>query len=472
MKNQWKNDIILLAEKAILYLKGQFIMRRASTALLAFVLLLSIILITPSFAVSTADDKISADINLEVGTMSGSTFTPLPSGTILKANDVITVRISPKTDFLCGASRYIVMFSSAYLQIVGTGKEAFTPNTANTFYQEVASGYSGATAVPKPAWPDSLKDQFSTYTAVAVSNLSDSNSNNGGHPDYLPGTWLFRFNLKVTKDITGSGARIWMDDSWFERPSYTTGAAYFVKCTSASQLSTEGSATIYDFKIDVTGANITLKAGSTSTTETTKPATTKPATTSPVTTKPGTTSTTKPVTTNPVTTKPGTTATTNPGTSTTANTGTTVTKPGTMTTVKPGATTTSAGTTAAPQTTAAPVKIPTDEVSKAADKTGVTDWDGEFDNLTPDQKKDVKEYLEKNGKNVEVKEDGFYYVETTSAETQTTGDGQTASTTEAGNNSTASQNKIMKTVIILLAVVAVIGLAVLAVNAIMKKKQK
>jgi len=446
-------------------------MKKKLSAFLAFTMILSIILTAPMLAVSAADDKISADINLEVGTMSGSVFTPLSSGTVLKANDIITVRICPKTDFLCGSSRYVVMFSSDYLQIVGSGKDAFTPNNDNTFYKTVSSGYSGASAVPAAAWPESLKGQFSTYTAVAVSNLSDSNSSNGGHPGYLPGTWLFRFNLKVKQDIAGSGARIWMDDRWFERPSYTTGAAYFVKCTSESQLSTEGSAVNYDFKIDLTGADITLKAGSISTTsptsatntQTTKPATTKPASTSPATTK-------------PVTTKPGSTLTTakTESTATETNAGTTVTTiPGTAVTTRPGAATSAPQTTVVPKTTAAPVKVQTDEVSSAVDKAGIKDWDGDISSLTPDQKEIVRGYLVESGKDVDISDDGFYYVETTTepASTQTNGTGSTASTTEPGENGNITPSKTaLKTIIIVLVIAAVFGAAVVIVYTKNKKK--
>ena len=226
--------------------------------LLASVLIFNTIAIGAS-AVLNDGNMLSADINLEIGTVSGSVFTPLETGTALHAGDVITVRICPTSDFYCGVSRYVVMFSSAYLSIEGTGKDAFIPNMANAFYTAVALDYGAATTIPATAWPTSMLSLFDTYTAVAVNNTANSYSGNGGYPDFLPGDWFFSFELTVTQDITPlSGARIWMDNQWFRNPSNPTGAAYFAKCTSADQLSVFGSSSIYNFNIDLTGADINL----------------------------------------------------------------------------------------------------------------------------------------------------------------------------------------------------------------------
>jgi len=196
---------------------------------------LSLAIMMNIFAIGSAatlgdGDALTAVVHLEVGTMNGTVFTPLPAGKALHTDDIITVRICPQTDFLCGATRYAVMFSNDYFSIVGTGKNAFVPNTANSFYANAASGWAGATTVPSTAWPASLVSQYAQYKAVCVSNLADVTSNNGGYPDYLPGDWLFRFNLKVKSDIpAGSGAKVWMDGSWFQTPADTAAAGYFAK---------------------------------------------------------------------------------------------------------------------------------------------------------------------------------------------------------------------------------------------------
>ncbi len=115
-------------------------------------------------------------------------------------------------------------------------------------------------------------------------------------------------------------------------------------------------------------------------------------------------------------------------------------------------------------TTAAPVRVPSEEVSAAVEKAGITGWNGEIANLTPEQKDTVKENLEDNGKTVEVKDDGFYYVETT-AETaaETTA---SASATEQEKNDSSSH----KTSIIIVSVVFLVLAAAVIFFVIKKRK--
>jgi len=204
---------------------------------------------------------VGVDVNLEVGRYSGGVFTPLTPGEPLYANDIITVRIAPTTDFLAGITRYIVMFTKDYLQVEGAGKAAFTPNINNPFYIANSNDYQGATALPESAWPPALKSTalggdgtYTTNNAVAVNNTAV-----GKTPDHLLGDWLFRFDLKVTQDITpGAGAKVWMAGDWIRKPGYTAGAMYFTKCLDSTKLSGTGSSTIYNFNVDLTGANIPL----------------------------------------------------------------------------------------------------------------------------------------------------------------------------------------------------------------------
>src|SRR5665647_366799 len=105
--------------------------KKIVTFLLVSLLAFNVFLISAS-AYTEPVTMLAADINLEVGRYSGSVFTPLTSGEALHTNDIITVRIAPTSDFLCGTTRYPVMFTKNYFQIVGSGTTAFTPNTANT----------------------------------------------------------------------------------------------------------------------------------------------------------------------------------------------------------------------------------------------------------------------------------------------------------------------------------------------------
>jgi hypothetical protein len=240
-------------------------------ALIVSLLAFNVMLINAS-AYTEPASLLGVDIDLEVGRYSGGVFTPLTEGEALYTNDVITVRIAPTTDFLTGITRYVAMFTKSHLQVVGTGKAAFTPNTANTFYATVCSDYAGITSIPESAWPPALKSvaaggngTFTTNSAVAVNNLSNIYAPNGGYPGYLTGEWLFRFDLRVTQDITpGSGVKIWMDNQWVRRPGYTNAQMYFTKCLDSERLSSDtannnASSTIYFFDVDLTGANISLE---------------------------------------------------------------------------------------------------------------------------------------------------------------------------------------------------------------------
>jgi len=217
-------------------------------------------------------NELSANIALQVGWYNTTTkvFTPLAAGETLKTNDVITVRICPQTDFLVGSSEYVAMFDKAAYSIVGINKAAFTANTANTFYDQTASGYSGVTqnivggttysGLPTAAWPATFgsTENYSVYTAIKVGNLADTNSNNGGYPNLLPGDWLFQFSLKVLKDLpAGSNARIWMDSRWFRTVNNKTVDGYFAKCLEGST-SSSGLSTIYNFEYDMSAADFKL----------------------------------------------------------------------------------------------------------------------------------------------------------------------------------------------------------------------
>ncbi len=231
---------------------------------MAFVIIINIIAIAASASLGDGNE-LSADIDLQVGTFSAGVFTPFTTtagspGQTLNTGDVITVRICPKSDFYCGASRYIVMFDKNYFQIVGANKDAFIPNTANTFYAGVApavNGWGGTTNFPSSAaWPAALVTEgaFDIYTAVLVYNNVVGTAN----AKLLPGDWLFQFNLTVKKTITaGNDARILMDSRWFRNTTYVSGQAYFNKCTGADQACSTGTSK-YDFNIDLAGADLHL----------------------------------------------------------------------------------------------------------------------------------------------------------------------------------------------------------------------
>lgn len=240
--------------------------KRLFSAVLAVVMIGSIIPAGVFNAAAVLGDgqELSIDVDLEVGRYAGGTadanWVPLTRGEALAVDDVVTVRICAESDFLCGITTYVAMFSKEYFEVVGSGANAFTPNFDNEFYAQVASGYQGATDIPQNNWPlDMQNDEFNDYTAVKVYNTANTNSANGGYPGFMPGEWLFRFNLKVIKAVNaGSNARIWMDNRWVRNPDNITAAAYFVKVERADLLCTTGSSTAYYFDVNLDGADITL----------------------------------------------------------------------------------------------------------------------------------------------------------------------------------------------------------------------
>jgi len=244
----------------------RFLSKRLFSAVLAIMMIAAAMpMVTFTTAAILGDGQLlSVDIDLEVGRYVGGTadanWVSFTRGETLAVDDIITVRICPESDFLCGITAYITMFSKEYFEVVGSGANAFTPNYDNAFYAQVASGYVGATVIPQSNWPLSMQnDEFNDYTAVKVNNTANSGSANGGYPGYMPGDWLFRFNLKVIKTVdAGSNARIWMDNRWIKNPDNTTAAAYFTKVERADLLCTTGSSTNYYFDVDLEGANITL----------------------------------------------------------------------------------------------------------------------------------------------------------------------------------------------------------------------
>lgn len=289
-------------------------MKKALSFILAFTLVFSVVAFSRVLNVSAALDdgkKLSVKADLEIGTKSGDTFTPIAKGQTYKAGDIITVRIIPKSDFLCGSTSYVAMFDKSYFSIVGTNTKAFTVNKTNNYYAQSGVGFSGSTIVPSTAFAWSLfepSENHTVYQAVKASVQANSNSANGGHPEFLSGEWLFQFDLTVLKAIgKDANARIWMDARWFRVPGNTTVDGYFAKCEKESDLSSSGSSTTYDFKYDFSGADkkLPLADEQPTTVPVTNPDTTLP-------TKPGETTTEKPS--ENTTTKPGTTATTKPTT--------------------------------------------------------------------------------------------------------------------------------------------------------------
>ncbi len=233
-----------------------------SKKIISIALILALTVNVFAFAASAAlgdGNKNSASVKLDVGTLAGDVFTPLAMGQALALNDVITVRVTAETDFLCGASSFVIMFDKTFFNIVGSGSSAYTFNTSNTYYSQTCTGIAGSTiAIPQAKWPAGLSADFAIYKALRVNTAVGDTSANGGYPSAIPGTtWLYQINLKALKAVpAGSDVRIWMDKSWMRDSVNTTLEGYFSKCNDGEK-STAALSNI-DFNIDMSAADIKI----------------------------------------------------------------------------------------------------------------------------------------------------------------------------------------------------------------------
>ena len=194
---------------------------------LSLVLLLNISAVL-TVAAPGDPEAVAVNAALKVGRLSGDVFTPLSVGETIAKDEIITVRISPKTDFLAGASSYVVMFDKNAFALDGAPSAAFTANSENTYYNTVCSGHNGFN-LPAAAWPATfVGGEKDLYNAVRVTTTLKS----GTSPAVIPGDWLFSFGLKALKNInSGDDARIWMDARWFRSSGTATNLpAFIMKC--------------------------------------------------------------------------------------------------------------------------------------------------------------------------------------------------------------------------------------------------
>ena len=239
--------------------------RKKLLTLVLVVLLAFNMFLIGAYAETEPDSLVGIDVNLQI--YKGGV--PLTPGTQLNTNDIITVRVAPTTDFFTGASKIIVMYTTEYLQIQvpgGIAKNAYTVNTANTFYSTSCTDYSGTTnQIPESSWPAALKSiakggngSFSSNTAATWTTVQS-----GTYPSHMPGTWLFSFDLKVLKNITASsGAKVWMDSRWFKSSTSLTPIGMFSKNLDNTKVTTLGTSQNYPFTFDFTEANISLEPSS------------------------------------------------------------------------------------------------------------------------------------------------------------------------------------------------------------------
>lgn len=199
--------------------------------------------------------KLSVEVSLNAGRLKkDGSFNPLEKGEKIKKDDVITVRVAPKTDFLCGAVCIAVAFDENAFSIVGAGGRAFTANRDNKYYAEAVASYAGSTQIPEDVYSSD------TYKLIKANFQANSNGANGGYPEYLTGEWLFQFDLKALKDLApGTDARIFASEDVHRSKTnfgkHTQG--YFYKVENRDTLSSQGNAS-QDYMYDFSKADLRL----------------------------------------------------------------------------------------------------------------------------------------------------------------------------------------------------------------------
>lgn len=215
---------------------------------------------TKSITLSLSENKLvfvyfdKPGFSLKLETYKDVGGTPIKTDAV-QPGDIITVRVTPTTDFFCGASRFIVMYDKSFYSIVGTGNAAFTPNTANPYYANTVTGYSGITNSPSNAWPDTFSQaEKDAYNFTSTTFTALNTSANGGFPTVMnTGDWLFSFRLQVKPDATGTG-RIFMDNRWTRNSTYN-GSQYFFWCESGTVPNSSGNGSV-DYNTDFALADI------------------------------------------------------------------------------------------------------------------------------------------------------------------------------------------------------------------------
>ncbi len=262
-----------------------------------FGIALAIAMVFNVFAIAAvAENPVSQDVsNVELSLLVGrydtgtKVFTPLAPGEEILQDEEITVRIVSQSNFCVGAQNYPVMFDKSMFEVVGEASSAFTVNSdvahmevddntqewimlpgyaGNTYYDYACSGYAGATVMPDDTWPASFAEgeRYDVYQVIQANFQADSTSKSLGQPQELPGEWLFQFNLKAIQDIvSGTDARIFMDNRWFRAPAATNLAGYITQYECGIPISSQGNPN-YIYERDFSGADITLPTEATTST--------------------------------------------------------------------------------------------------------------------------------------------------------------------------------------------------------------
>ena len=226
--------------------------------LLAMLLVVNVCAVAVVAAAAPGDpDALDASVELVAGRFDTTTsvFTPLAIGETVAKDDLIAVRVVPTSNYLVGATNFVLMYDKTLFTILGRNNLAFAVNASNSYYSSSCTGYSGITTIPDNAWPSTFLagERYDLYKAVRAYTQVGSAST----PAVLPGEWLFQFRLIANADLViGTDARIWTDSRWFKSNTNSTVEGYISKCLTGE--SSTAAKNTYDFNFNFDNADIRI----------------------------------------------------------------------------------------------------------------------------------------------------------------------------------------------------------------------
>ncbi len=143
---------------------------------------------------------------------------------IVQHGDIITVRMTSKTNFFVGSSLFIFMYDKNFYELIGSGKGAFTLNTEDSYISGINAKYTAVTESSNLPWPEGMDS--TTYNAMQIAIDPTVALDNFNCEPMDGDTWMIEFKLKVKEDATGSG-KIYMDEAWARTPDNVMGTMFY-----------------------------------------------------------------------------------------------------------------------------------------------------------------------------------------------------------------------------------------------------
>ncbi len=148
--------------------------------------------------------------------------------------DVITIRMTSRTNFYTGSSLFVFMYDKNFYELVNEGASAFKLNPDNDYIKGLGvlnaetPTYTAVTdsSLLEARWPEAIEDAKSDYSAIQIAidpNITEDNYKTKAMKDE---SWLVEFKLKIKDDATGSG-RVYMDNAWTRTEENPLGLMFY-----------------------------------------------------------------------------------------------------------------------------------------------------------------------------------------------------------------------------------------------------